>query len=566
MPNIYRGPAGPAVVRRELDFPTFNAASEEANPNQKPFELPSIQPYLPPGTDLDAANALVALYRSHCISVVDSFRFCKERMFWHHFSSFHGTLTVPVQKLLAHPDIAAWIEECDWLMYQKMTRFVERLALQVVPVKGIDTFRAISVKLESHISAIFQNHPQHVRNARVAPATLFAGLLDRLLRVNSAAHAAANILSNDANRAQMWYDWVCYVQPNKVVETCIFAKGHTRTMRILGIEMCGLLGQSRETTYPEMLPLFHLASKETKTRLDFSPTSPACKDDNSTEGVLDRWVNFLHWLPSRFPEAGPSELLYMINLVSTAALRDITMAQAVSFGSWWVTKVWVDEMMYWLTEKAGFLERAPAGLKTTTLRKRSAGDAGLIHAPHAEDHGGSRPRTGTSGDGDDSNHYDNAYATNGYHHNDGRLDPQLQHRSYQQMTGSQSSHYYQSATYLNEQRHDQDNSYYHQSNTHNTAYDQEYRQPTTARYQKHDEKRPDVQGNGYHQPRTANMSGAVSAHVAREADLEQGHDDSGIGLDLDLPQHTPSRLANYEGFIANETTNQASDPADVVVC
>jgi regulatory factor X len=81
--------------------------------------LPDITPYLPHRTDPDAAQALFALYRTHCTSLIDSVRFCKEKQFFRLFSSFHGTLTVPVQKLFAQREVTPWIRECDWIMYQK---------------------------------------------------------------------------------------------------------------------------------------------------------------------------------------------------------------------------------------------------------------------------------------------------------------------------------------------------------------------------------------------------------------------------------------------------------------
>ena len=113
-----------------LRFPTGQDSDLEGDDS---IALPSIHPYCPPKTDMDTAEALVALYRTHCTSLVDCVRFCKEKQFFRLFTSFHGTLTVPVQKLFSHPNLAVWIQECDYLMYQKMVRFVSRLTLQAAP-------------------------------------------------------------------------------------------------------------------------------------------------------------------------------------------------------------------------------------------------------------------------------------------------------------------------------------------------------------------------------------------------------------------------------------------------
>ncbi|KAI9881330.1 MAG: hypothetical protein M1830_003337 [Pleopsidium flavum] len=367
------------MVRRELKFPTIEETPFQEN---EPIDLPSIHEHTPPGTDPDVADALTALYRSHCVSVIDCIRFCKEKMFFYHYTSFHGTLTVPVQKLLAHPNIAPWIKECDWLMYQKMIRVVAPLTLQVVPKLVIDTLRTISERLGAHISTTFQNHPAHVVNAKLAPATIFAGLLDRLLRVNATAHAAAKLLSNDANRDQMWQDWVLHVKALKVVETTLPNCGYHRVLTILTSEIRELLGPVHTPSYLEAGTIY-----ETDSLASNTANQHGYQAGISPEGVLDRWTNFLCSLPDRFPGADARIILQCVGQVGSAALRDITMAQAYSFGSWWITKVWVDEMVEWLAEKGGFMEHAPTSFSITETGLTLDAASDVFH---------SRPRTAAS--------------------------------------------------------------------------------------------------------------------------------------------------------------------------
>ena len=505
-PNICDGPSGRNMVARELRFPT---QQEPPYAHNEPIELPSLQRYLPTGTDPDTANALIALYRTHCISVIDSFRFCKEKMFWHHFTSFHGTLTVPVQKLLAHPNLAKWIKECDWLMYQKMIRFVSPLALQVMPPKVTETFRNISNKLSNHISTTFQNHPQHVQDARLGPATIFAGLIDRLLRVNATAHAAANMLTNDANRDQMWHDWVYYVKAVSVVESSLPGRGYTRTLQILTNEVRELLGPLRVASYPGMQPIY--ANAASRAGLIYSQHSHHAMDDSSTSGVLDRWTTFLYDLSSRFPGIDARSLLHCVGEVGSAALRDITMAQALSFGSWWVTKVWVDEMLQWIAEKGGFLEHSSSSMEMRP-HKRSAHEAGFaVNDSDTETRGGSRPRTGVSDSIDAPSRHGSAEMKNKFHREQEHLDSHVQH------------------------------------------YRCKHPAPTAT-----------TDGSAQEQ-----CDETISQHVSKEAEFElmQSHDDSGIGMDVvELPPHNESRgMPDYGGFVASEV-NEASDPADVVVC
>ncbi|KAL9077933.1 MAG: hypothetical protein Q9157_003140 [Trypethelium eluteriae] len=327
------------------------------------ISLPAIHPYLPPKTDHDTASALAALYRTHCTSLIDCIRFCKEKQFFRLFTSFGGTLTVPVQKLFSSRSIAPWIRECDWLMYQKMVRFVAPLALQAAPPVVLNVLSMIAHGLREHLRKTFANNAPHVLDAKMEPATLFCGLLQRLLRVNEAAHAAANLLTNDGNREQMWIEWVVMVNPKRVMEMELPACGYEEVGKILGRDVRALL-----------MPLQNQWILPTQAQDPQDPfaASFGFGDEDpewlkgvgsgqglgavSTENVLDRWSAFLSSLSGRFPQASTRTILQCISAVGTAALRDITMAGGVSYSAWWVTKVFVDEMSNWLAAMGGFLE------------------------------------------------------------------------------------------------------------------------------------------------------------------------------------------------------------------
>lgn len=556
----------PNMVRRELKFPTI---TENTYPDDEPIELPSLQRHVPAGTDPDSANALRALYRTHCISVIDCFRFCKEKMFWHHFTSFHGTLTVPVQKLLAHPNMAAWIKECDWLMYQKMIQFVAPLALQVVPMRALDTFRAMSTKLGPHILNTFQNHPQHVRDAKHGPAVIFAGLLDRLLRVIATAHAAARLLTNSGTRDQMWLDWVTFVKPLRVVETSLPGAGYTRTLQILTNDVRELLGPLSNSFPQEMQPIF--ADAATSSNAEYSHQSEAELDDSSTEGVLDRWVTFLNVLPSRFPGVDARLLLHCVGQVGSAALRDITMAEAPSFGCWWVTKTWVDEMLQWLAEKGGFLEHSPSSMEMRP-QKRTSYEAGFDVDDENGNYPHSRPCTGFSEGTGYQGPYGSTDMSNGFNHQQqNHIDSHSQNHERRPI---QNDGNFQMSTAPNgrfAQGPDAEQGEYQRppSETYGktaNAQSRNYGQTSTDENGGYDQ-RPTTQDGGHRHINTANTGSAVPSHLAKQAELDnmQSNDDSAIGLDVDLPQHTPAHLADYGGFVANGG-NTASDPADVVVC
>lgn len=315
------------------------------------IELPNIFNYVPPRTDVDAANALSALYRTHCTSLVDCVRFCKEKQFFRLFTSFYGTLTVPPRKLFVHPDLAPWIKECDWLMYQKMIRFVSQLTLQVAPPVVLQFLGTISKRLHGYISQVFHGHPRHVLEAKLEPATLFAGLLHRMLRVNSTAHAAAALLMTDQNRDLMWHDWVTLVNPKRIMESELPDCGYEETYKILTQDVRSILQ-----------PLNTPAWLEQNTHYQEAAAIANANDINmhfNSDTVIDRIAGFLSRLPSRFPGASTRTLLHCISAIGTAAIREITVENGNSFNLWWITKVFVDEMSLWLASLGGFLDHQP---------------------------------------------------------------------------------------------------------------------------------------------------------------------------------------------------------------
>lgn len=328
----------------------FAPLNDNLSHEYEPISLPKIDPFVPTGTDPDSATALTALYRSHCTSLVDAIRFVKQKTFFHLFTSFHGTLTMPVQKLFAHPSIAPWIEECDFVMYQKMMRVVSHLTLEVVPQAILDTLHEISERLVPHIQSSFQGQPSHVMQAKVAPATLFAGLLDRMCRVNLTAHAAANMLSHPPNRDQMYEDWITMVRLRKVAE-CVPTRAMDDVVSLLLAELRDLLDPVAVPWEVEGLtPYGEMALRSGRQQ------HTSIHADASTENVLDRWVNFLVSIPGRFPYANPAEILWCVERVGSAVMRDITIRSGKSFGAWWVTKCWIDEMIAFMAEKGGFMD------------------------------------------------------------------------------------------------------------------------------------------------------------------------------------------------------------------
>lgn len=221
-----------------------------------------------------------------------------------------------------------------------MIRLLSPLALQVVPAAVMAGLRQFSTNLTSQITTTFSNQPQHVLDAKSIPSSIFSSLLDRLLRVNEAAHAAARILVHAPDRTLMRQDWRKYVNCKSIVEREVPCSS-AAVLRILEDEILSLLQPEPDELHPG----------------ETSP-SPGSEEEvalATTESVLDRWTQFLASLPLRFPHTPPRLFLLCVGAVASAALRDMTMAGGESFGGWWVVRCWIDEWIGWTAERGGFL-------------------------------------------------------------------------------------------------------------------------------------------------------------------------------------------------------------------
>ncbi|EZF73803.1 hypothetical protein H105_04329 [Trichophyton soudanense CBS 452.61] len=341
-------------IKHLLHFePTDNTPSTDSDT----LSLPNIHQYLPDNSDPSAADALAALYRSHCTSVIDSFRFCKEKNLFRHFSAFQGTLTVPVHKLLVHPNVAPWVEECDWIMYQKMLAFVSPLTTQVVPDPVLKAFQSISCKLVTHIAETLKSQPEHVSTARLVPCRLFCHLLKRMLDVNQSAIAAAAWLCHQQNRNKMWEEFSTFVDPTETVIKANIPPCSLKTaITILKEHMKSLLYPLDNCSPPQTDSIDHELAGFQKFPLQQT-------NNEEYTNFPDRWITFILQLPAMFPNHSATCIIEKADALWTTALHRLTLSNAESFSAWWMTKVFFLEMMHWQAERGGFMATSPRSLR-----------------------------------------------------------------------------------------------------------------------------------------------------------------------------------------------------------
>lgn len=349
------------MIHQMLRFPSADGCSVDNDS----LQLPDIHPYLPANTDLKVADALAALYRTHCISVIDSFRYCKERNLLRHFSAFHGTLTVPVQKLLTHRDVAPWIKECDWLMYQKMIAFVAPLTTQVVPKLVLDAFSSISLRLTSHITETFKTQPVHVSVSRLIPANVFCSLLRHMLDVNQSANAAAAWLCHPDNRNQMWQDFKTLVDPKEMILKAHIPQCAERaTEQMLKHDVRALLTPIGDSNVTPCQPFFDQPDTEEDAQAHKMPVPPATGEEYN---FPDKWISFILNVPHVFGSHSSQCVIERVDALWDCILHRLTLGGAQSFSAWWMTKVFFHEMMVWQAEKGGFMQSTPSTLHNASF-------------------------------------------------------------------------------------------------------------------------------------------------------------------------------------------------------
>ncbi|EMR08715.1 hypothetical protein PNEG_02893 [Pneumocystis murina B123] len=341
---------------KHLYFPSYSSTSNSSAMSPlASFTLPDINQYLPPDVDADTKNTLISLYTSHCSSLIESIRYMRLKQFLTITSSFHNSLTVPVQKLLSSPFLANWVQRADFEMYREIIRLLSPLALQVVPPQILSSLRVLSSTLINHITHTLSIHPQHFVRAKVVPAVAFSALLSRLLRVNDTAHAAARFLTNPADRELMRNDWLRYIDTRAIVNRELPCK-EDEAVKILD-DVIQLLYGSNQLNIPKKNSTNKVGSSSISSA-DTSQADHSINNDgtNTLDGSLNRWADYFSSLPSRFPNVSPKLFLLCAGTVETAILREITVAGGESFGAWWVVRCWIDEWLCWISERGGFLE------------------------------------------------------------------------------------------------------------------------------------------------------------------------------------------------------------------
>ncbi|ODV72267.1 Rfx1p CYBJADRAFT_163461 [Cyberlindnera jadinii NRRL Y-1542] len=288
-----------------------------------PIELPDIKPYLPPETDLDVADTLYGLYKSHCTSVFESMRYVQLKRLYSLLSKFDGSLTAPVLKLYYVPSMMDWILACDTIMYKAVVKMLAKLALQEIPGPVLQQLKQISQNYTEKLHLSMKKMPPQLVKARLVLSKQFAQLMSRLVRVSETGQSANNVLSHSIDRKLMLDDWVKSVNVEAIVFKELPCNGENLKKAV----------ETLQVKVPELLK----------------------KDKNDQDSFIFDWGLFVAGLPENFEDVPPRLFMLCASALLTSALREISLAGGPGFGGWWVVRCWIDEWIGWCAELGGFL-------------------------------------------------------------------------------------------------------------------------------------------------------------------------------------------------------------------
>jgi regulatory factor X len=370
----------PGTISSYLGLPSSTTHATFSPPNSQtdsPIDLPDIHAYLANTTyDRDIATSLSHLYRSYCIIVIDSFRYCREKPFFHHHSAFNGTMTVPISKMLANERLAPWIQECDMRMYKKMIRYIAPLVTQVVPEQVWNMFEHVSNKLVPHLVSAFEEKcPTHVLVAKIIPAARFCHLLKKLKAANTAANHAATMLVDERGRTQMWVDLLACVDPEKAIEDSLPPpECWSAAEGILSCDLKTLIAPASEdfAQAAEQDPSSAFADFIATTGRNGGLMGSATGNEEAAFSPLDGWIQWLEKLPLAFPKHHPQCLINWHNGFWKSIMTQLGIGGASTYQAWWYLEAFLNNMLGWLTQMEGLLmdESQQKDLEERELSKR----------------------------------------------------------------------------------------------------------------------------------------------------------------------------------------------------
>jgi regulatory factor X 1/2/3 len=288
---------------------------------------------------VELAHTFMITYKQHCQNLIDS-------VFRHHFldvdkllQQFWQTLVGQAQfrLLLSTPDFIEQIAEKDQLTYKAMATVLLPNVLQALPVSIPQAIRQFAKQLEQWLATALEGLPSNLVTKKMNVAKKFSQSLHKQASLNHLTQAARAVLQNTTQVSQMIIDW------NRL--DFEFIRDQASWICQCGEEFI----QSAQEDFKRFL---------------------------TERATLEQWAQWLQDIVTKILGkcTDPRELVLLSqqlllkwSFYSTLIIRDLTIRNASSFGSFHLLRTLFDEYIFYLVEtKFASLVHAPQVPATAT--------------------------------------------------------------------------------------------------------------------------------------------------------------------------------------------------------
>jgi len=286
----------------------------------------------------ELAHTFMITYKQHCQNLIDS-------VFRHHFldvdkllQQYWQTLVGQAQfrMLLSTPDFIEQIAEKDQLTYKAMATVLLPNVLQALPVSIPQAIRQFAKQLEQWLATALEGLPSNLVTKKMNVAKKFSQSLHKQASLNHLTQAARAVLQNTTQVSQMIIDW------NRL--DFEFIRDQASWICQCGEEFI----QSAQEDFKRFL---------------------------TERATLEQWAQWLQDIVTKILGKcnDPRELVLLSqqlllkwSFYSTLIIRDLTIRNASSFGSFHLLRTLFDEYIFYLVEtKFASLVHSPQVPATT---------------------------------------------------------------------------------------------------------------------------------------------------------------------------------------------------------
>ncbi|SCU78719.1 LAMI_0A05622g1_1 [Lachancea mirantina] len=295
------------------------------------INIPAIQPFLPPHTDLDIASSLESLYRVHCNTILESINFKKFELLPSTLESFSSASISPqMYNLFISESLYEWIYEADAVTYK---------AIAAILTKFVFDFKNISPAVLTKLQELSKTYPKMVSDAnmdlpvpvvlkKVQLAERFANLAARVTRLIRAAEAVSLIFADPSKTYQMNHEW------KKIVDLPSLCRTE--------IKCCA----ENDESLTQISEFISSQIDELFSETVFSENSqPFIKFGGNVVEHLSSYKE----IPTRL-------LLMIVGSFGSSIVRELAIAGSESVASWLSFKTFLDEWLIWHAELGQMLE------------------------------------------------------------------------------------------------------------------------------------------------------------------------------------------------------------------